>query len=106
MGKGWFRLLVVFYILATPCFMWIVWHVLSDEFWGWCYDSLYLYVRNDAEFGEHFQQCLAIRNAEFKSVLSITLITSLVAHYVVQLIFFKLIVDFISLGRMQKPQTP
>lgn len=96
--KWWFRLIIVFYAIGAVVLLGSIWSNFSGSSWGWCYDSLYLYVGNDAEFSQHFSQCKEIWKESFAWVVLASLVSTAVIHYLVQFVFFKIIINFIVLG--------
>ena len=102
MHKVWFRFLIILYVCAVVFFAWLVWYKVSNFLWGQCYGDLYLFVENNETFQQMFRQCGIDRAAGLKPAIFGTLITLLVTHYVIQFIFFKIVVDFITLGHTSK----
>lgn len=100
--KWWFRLLIVFYAIGAIILLGSVWSEFATSQWGWCYDSLYLYLGNDAEFTQHFNQCKEIWKESFAWVALGAFASIAVIHYVTQFIFFTVIIDFIVLGGKPK----
>ena len=102
--KWWFRLAIVFYAIVAVVLLGIIWSSFSSANWGWCYDSLSLYVGNNAEFSEHFNQCKEIWEESFALVILATLTSTTVIHYLIQFIFFKIVINFIVLGDNKENQ--
>lgn len=102
--KWWFRLAIVFYAIGAVILLGSIWSSFSSAEWGWCYDSLYLYVGNDGEFTEHFNQCKEIWKESFTLVVLATLVSTIVIHYIIQFVFFKIIINFITLGGRTKKE--
>lgn len=96
--KWWFRLLIVLYSIGATILLFSIWSNFSSSSWGWCYDSLYLYVGNDAESSQHFNQCREIWKESFAWVTLGGLASVAIIHYIAQFIFFKVIINFIILG--------
>ncbi len=96
--KWWFRLLIVFYSIGATILLISIWSNFSSSSWGWCYDSLYLYVGNDAEFSQRFNQCREIWKESFAWVALGGFISTAIVHYIIQFVFFKIIINFIVLG--------
>lgn len=103
--KWWFRLVIVLYTIGAVILLGSIWPSLSSSSWGWCYDSLYLYVGNDAEFTQHFNQCKEIWKESFAMVILATLVSTAVIHYLIQFIFFKIVINFIVLGGKNEEKT-
>lgn len=98
----WFRLLIVFYVVGFFVVLGSILSIFSGAEWGWCYDSLYLYVGNDAEFTQHFNQCKEIWKESFALVILATIVSTFAIHYFIQFIFFKVIINFIVLGGQKR----
>ena len=98
MEKWWFRLFIVFYAIGTVILLGSIWLKLAASSWGWCYDSIYLYPGNGTEFTERFNNCRELWKESFALNLLITFISTTVIHYIIQFIFFKIIINFIVLG--------
>lgn len=98
MKKWWFRLFIVFYVIGVVFLLVSIWLKLATSSWGWCYDSLPYLVGNNAKFTEQFNQCREFWKESFVWVLFITFISTAVIHYIIQFVFFKIIVNFIVLG--------
>lgn len=96
--RWWFRLLIVLYSIGVVILLVSIWSKLSFSSWGWCYDSLYLYIGNNAEFSQHFNQCKEIWKESFAWVVLGGLVSTAIIHYIVQFVFFKIIINFIVLG--------
>ena len=96
--KWWFRLIIVFYAIGVVVLLGSIWSSFSGSSWGWCYDSLYFYVGNDTEFSQHFNQCKEIWKESFAWVVLASLVSTAAIHYLVQFVFFKIIINFIVLG--------
>ncbi len=94
LSKWWFRLLIVLYIIVII----VGWGVISNSYayssWGWCYD-LAIYSNN---MSERFEQCGMFLDDSRWQVLGSSILSIIVIHYLIQLVFFKLIINFIVLG--------
>ncbi len=97
----WFRFTIVLYVIMIAVLLAIIWIKLSHFLWGWCYDTLGLFSGMN-DFDKQFYQCLGIRNTEFKIALFGTLLLTVLTHYLIQFTFFKIVIDFIVLGRSFK----
>lgn len=100
--KWWFRLIIVFYSVGIAILLFSIWSIFSSSSWGWCYDNLYLYVGNYAEFSQHFNQCGEILKESFAWVVLGGFVSVAIIHYIIQFIFFKIIINFIVLGGKSK----
>lgn len=88
--KWWFRAVTVLYIIAfiiTPFALWL-WHVNSAS--GWCYDSLSLWY-SDPSFSERLSECSQFAREAWITGIPVALMGWLVIHYIIQIIFFKII---------------
>lgn len=73
-------------------------HVTFEALAGWCYDELYLYHDNHELFQFYQEQCSqSAKEAQPFLWLSGTA-GPIVIHYLIQLILFKIIINFIVLG--------
>lgn len=98
MKKWWFRLLIVFYAIGIVVLLHSIWSYFEATTWGWCYDELHLYGINNAEWTWHLNLCNKIREENFAWVLPGAFISTAVIHYIIQFVFFKIIINFVVLG--------
>lgn len=97
MQKWWFRMLIAIYIIGMIVLLIFSWIYTSDYFWGWCYDGLFIYTNNN-DFNKHFLECHAIGKENFLYAIFSTFSIVILIHYIIQLMVFKIIIDFIALG--------
>lgn len=71
---------------------------------GWCYDSLHLYYGDFAAFDREIEKCGLYAKEAQPVIWASGILGPLVIHYFIQLIFFKLIINFIVLGG-KNPET-
>lgn len=94
--KWWGRLLLVLYIIGIIAVIIFSYNWLAHHYWGNClvrikmYKALNLAPINDA--------CYQILEQFRTRALGFTVLIAVAAHYLSQLIFFKLIIDFIAWG--------
>lgn len=97
--KWWFRTIIVIYTIAlviTPFAIWL-WYI--DYSSGWCYDSIAL----STSFGNHVSdykilECSQIAREAWTDGIPIAIFGWLLLHYLIQVIFFKIIINYIVLG--------
>ncbi len=95
--KWWFRSIIVIYVIAfvtTPFALWL-WHVNQAS--GWCYDSLSLFLLDDT-YSERLEECSKLARDAWTTGIQLAIIDWLTIHYLIQIIFFKIIVNYIVLG--------
>ena len=102
--KWWFRLITVLYIIGVVILLFRLWDSFSYSSWGWCYDSSSVYFESgDSEaLQKHFDLCGKLLTDNRLYVIGGGILATLVIHYLVQLIFFKIIINFIVLGGKHK----
>ncbi len=105
--KWWFRVVLLIYV---------VWLVISPFYMGfsylitqthWCYDGaeLNLSFHNDLEvWRAEFEECQILAREQYAPSIGVAVIGSVVLHYLIQLLFFKVLMDFIVLGTRFKRQ--
>ena len=97
----WFILLIVLYIIGLIIFLYHIWGNLIQTQYGWCFDNLYLYANNgfnSPEWLQQVSQCNKIRQESLTLVILGPIIITFVVHYIIQFIFFKIIINYILLG--------
>lgn len=100
--KWWFRLLIVLYIIGIIIILGAISSKLAYSSWGWCYNSSYLYIDNNAEYVQHLDRCAQFLSQERLNVILVTILLTAIIHYIIQFIFFKIVINFIVLGSLQK----
>ncbi len=95
--KWWFRLIIVIYIIAfiIAPFMFFAFYMYSAS--GSCYDSLYLYY-GDTTFNVRLAECSRMAREAWTPGIGFAVIGTLILHYLIQIIFFKIVINFIVLG--------
>ncbi|MFA5188199.1 MAG: hypothetical protein WC460_02460 [Patescibacteria group bacterium] len=97
--KWWFRAIIVIYVIGfiiTPFAIWF-WHVKESS--GWCYNSLYIYYDDKPAFDAQLADCTRFAREAWINGIPIAILGWLIIHYLIQIIFFKIIVNYIVLGR-------
>lgn len=96
--KWWFRLLTVTYLIGVVVLLYKLLEAGSQQEWGWCYDSAHLYIDNAGGFAKRLDECGKMLNEARKIVWAWSFVATLVVHYLVQFIFYKIVINFIVLG--------
>ena len=97
--KWWFRLLTVLYLIGVVVFLFEIWDSLFYSAWGWCYDLASSYMGDAGGFRKHLDGCGEILESTNRaSVLAEGLAVTIFLHYLIQFIFYKVIINFIVLG--------
>jgi len=102
--QWWFRLIILLYICTIIVGIFYLVDHYSQVFWGWCYDNINPYSSNalsmDASeyLDKAFAECDTIRKANVGNMWGYVLFLTVVPHYLIQLTFFKAIIDFVVLG--------
>ncbi len=94
--KWWFRSIIVIYIIVfviAPFVIWL-WHVNYAS--SWCYDALNLFY--DYTFSDRLAECSKIARDASITGIPVAILGWLTIHYLIQVIFFKIIVNYIVLG--------
>ena len=96
--KWWFRTIIVVYIIIFLIMPFIIFAMHVDSSSGWCYDSLSSYYEDKKEFNDHLKVCGELLSESRIPGVGLGIIGTFVPHYLIQIIFFKIIIDFIFLG--------
>lgn len=99
--KWWVRLAIVVYILAFFLLPFIIFALDMNLTVGWCYDSL-PYGKDQKVFNAHLEECQTLARGEWISAISFSMLGTIALHYMIQLLLFKIIIDFIALGTVIK----
>lgn len=107
--KWWFRLIVVFYVAAILIVSFSSFSENMDSYLS-CYDTTIKIYKIDAKiydeqaFENEYANCkIGVYEAILPSV-GYSIIVTLIFHYLAQLFFFKLIIDYIVLGSKKNIQ--
>ena len=92
--KWWFRLLIVVYIVGIFVGFIYIGNILADSYWGWCYDSS-MYYDN---YSERLELCGKFMNDYRWKSIGESILYTLIFHYLIQFILFKIIINFVVLG--------
>ena len=94
--KWWFRLFIVIYLIGLV----VSWGAISNNFayssWGWCY-AITDYS-DTAKFEQHLSKCGDMFEEYRLSSIFSSILAIMIIHYLIQFIFFKIIINFIALG--------
>lgn len=99
-----FRVIVVIYIIALITLFFYLINYFSNFYWGWCYHDMYslIYKPDNMTASIYFDEqtiyCDAIRKSNVLTMWLCVISTTLIPYYLIQLFFFKIIVNFIILG--------
>ena len=98
-AKWWFRLITVIYLTLLVISPFYIFLNYMDSQTSWCYGSLYLFSGEPGfSFDQQLKTCKEVAQDARIPAISFGIIGSLAIHYFVQLLFFKIIIDFIVLG--------
>lgn len=102
--KWWFRLFFVLYIIFLVALVIWIWTLNASSLWGWCYDSLPSFLdfknnfQDNSAFNERFAYCKTLFIENLPTATLISLGSAILVNYFVQLVFFKIIINYIVLG--------
>lgn len=96
--KWWFRAITVIYIIAYILTPFILFSLYVRSQSGWCYDSAPLYYNNSEKLSDHLNVCGRLLTEARVPGLFIAVIGTFLLHYLIQVIFFKIVVNYIVLG--------
>lgn len=99
MEKWWFRLSLVAYLIV---FISLVFAIFSEatSYTQNCFDNLYtFYDYGSTNFKYEQDKCLSLARETATLWLFLAPLYTLIAHYLFQLVFFKVVVNFIALGK-------
>lgn len=102
LGKWWFRLLMLLYLFAIIASPFVIGSMYVEAETGWCWEYLQYLTTTGAEHSiwqEHLDSCMAIHKEIQTYVWGSMLLGPLVLHYLSMFVFFKVVIDFIALGR-------
>jgi hypothetical protein len=97
--KWWFRLIIILYVIAFIILPLALWNSYYESAAGWCFDSLYLFSLEDyGWYQSRIEECMQFaRDARLPGSLT-SIFGALTIHYIIQLIFFKIVINYIVLG--------
>ena len=96
--KWWFRLFIVVYISCLVISPFLIADAFFNSLTSWCYSSLPLYYNNTVEFNDQLRYCHEVVVGAQIPSLAMGIGLPLVIHYLTQLVFFKVIIDYIVLN--------
>lgn len=99
--QWWFRTVIVLYVIALVISPVVFFIYFMDSQTDWCYGGLYLY--RGEELNQQIRACGEISREARGYAIPFALISPPSLHYLVQLIFFKVIVGYIILGGKRHP---
>jgi len=100
--KWWFRLLIVGYVLVFVVMPFCLFLSYIDPYEK-CYDTVIVLFDYGSEvYNQQVVQCRENVRAALIPAISYAVIGTLLIHYITQLIFFKIVIDFIALGTKGK----
>jgi len=113
MAKWWFRLLIVFYVIGFFMCLGLIFNNLAHGSWKGCYERSYLYSTGGDSFLDspktdytalesHLEFCRNLWKQDFAPFILLTVALTFAIHYIVQLVFFKVIINFVVLGNKNK----
>ncbi len=101
LNNWWFRLVVVAYAISFVTVPFLIFSNNMHSSTDWCYNSL-PFIHNSQDFNEELAKCSGYaRDARVESVI-LAIGGTLVIHYLIQFIFFKIVMDYIVLGGKRK----
>lgn len=100
--KWWFRALIVLYIVVLFSGLYLFYIDFYNGAAGWCWDGLsYLYEYKDLYFNR-LNECKELQQGAVIQGIEMALLETFILNYLVQIVFFKVIINFIYLGSKNK----
>lgn len=103
--KWWFRLIIVVYLISFVGGVGVVADDIYQSQIGWCWDTSYLYYADFKASNEHRELCSSLYELPENNPwlrLGYSFLIVLVISYVIQFIFYKVLVNYIILGGKTK----
>ena len=101
-NKWWFRLVVAIYAVSFVIAPFLIFSDHMHSSLDWCYAPLSFSHYDSQSFNETFTECSKyIKDARIESII-LAIGGTLIIHYLIQLIFFKIVMDYIVLGGKAK----
>ncbi len=104
LDKWWFRLLILIYLGGIVASPFIVSNMYVENATGWCWQYVQHLTVTGAEqsiWEDAKNDCMEIHKEIAPYAYAMLVFTPIVLHYLVMFVFFKVIVDFIALGRFR-----
>jgi len=101
MDKWYFRMLFVFYIISIFFLFFKFAKFFCNSSWCGCYENSLLWNSSE-EISEHLNSCAEMMKNDRLGVFVSSFFLTFFTHFIFQIAFFKLIVDFIILGNSNK----
>lgn len=100
--KWWFRLFLVLYLIALILVPFYLFSEHMDSYLK-CYDVVIkIFTWGSDQYNQQFALCKEEVMNAIPLATGYALFGTLVVHYIVQFLFFKIIIDFIMLGNHKK----
>lgn len=99
--KWWFRLFIVLFFIALVSFP-VLWFNYEHNWGDTCYErvaSMSWIERFSDEEKDALEYCFEYRESMIPYSIISTVVSTIVAYYLVQFIFFKVVIDYIYLGK-------
>jgi hypothetical protein len=95
--KWWFRALIVVYVIFLIFLLSSFSEIApAEKCFPYYNENL---QRMSSEASEVFtEECLAERLSSMPGIIASSLVITIIAHYIIQLIFFKIIIDYVAMG--------
>lgn len=103
--RWWFRLLILVYIFAIIASPFIFANAFVNGNTDWCWRYVQHLTNTGADFyvwANAKDECLLIHQEIMPYAISLMVAGPILLHFLSQLVFFKVIVDFIALGRTKR----
>lgn len=102
LGKWWFRLLIVLYPIALVILIICLFSGFMDSYLK-CYDTVIkIFTWSSSQYNQEFTLCReGIMNA-LPQAIGYAFIGTLMTHYVIQILFFKIVIDFVMMGKYKE----
>lgn len=94
--KWWFRLIIVAYSIFLVCLPFFFLHMAYDSYVGWCYEAVG--YTDYSLFQERLDLCAELHRKVMPDIWLTGIGGWLIVHYLIQFVFFKIVINFIVLG--------
>lgn len=103
--QWWFRTFIVLYVIILIFIPFKIYDASTDEYMYTCYESHEMYWGNNnysLASKESLQDCLDERQGRILPdiivALCITIVATVILYYIIQMLFFLVVINFIYLG--------